>query len=479
MICRGRVVAIPTLVIVLALVGAGWAAPAVAGANPAVGKSAGTPFRSSPQELATALQKRFSKLAGSGNHARLTKLFSSLMSSSQSPIGFDVNKQYVPVHMYAARAEIDVAQSFARRRTTSRVDFLPSPTGRRTPDMMSHSTDGTSTPVEVVSITGQRRGKGRIVDFALSKLIDRPSLAIPSPRTLLAPVLSKMRGKRKHGPQLAQKVTTPDGHVILPGGTLVVAVANGGGSAQAGSATVANIRKAVGRMNSAGGRVRARVAGATYIHAIEWHISFGPIVRVERNADGAYIEVSATREELEDEPSADANAGSPIEAARSAAGQAAVRGTGGGSASMFAPPGSGTESAATSLADGLGGVDFSSLELRYLSDVSSADTSATGFAFRARPAGTAGGGEPGTPKRASDAFFVWLALPTSAMWVNLNPSEPDRIIDPRFGRTSTGRVLLEADLRMKKTAARLTNPNTRLGARFWRELEAPSLPSCL
>jgi len=133
-----------------------------------------------------------------------------------------------------------------------------------------------------------------------------------------------------------------------------------------------------------------------------------------------------------------------------------------------------TSSTGSALDPELGGVDFSTLELRYVSDVSSDKTRAAGFAFRARPSRAGSDAKRGrnAAQRASDAFFVWLALPTSAMWVNLNPSEPDRIIEPRFGRTSAGRVLLEADLRMKKTAARLTNPNTRTGRRYWNELDA-------
>lgn len=142
---------------------------------------------------------------------------------------------------------------------------------------------------------------------------------------------------------------------------------------------------------------------------------------------------------------------------------------------MFASPATGEASSTGSAIDPeLGGVDFSTLELRYVSDVSSDKTRAAGFAFKARPTRARSDARRGRSEaqRASDAFFVWLALPTSAMWVNLNPSEPDRIIEPRFGRTTAGRVLLEADLRMKKTAARLTNPNTRTGRRYWNELDA-------
>src|SRR5690606_39002000 len=69
--------------------------------------------------------------------------------------------------------------------------------------------------------------------------------------------------------------------------------------------------------------------------------------------------------------------------------------------------------------------------------------------------------------QASDAFFVWLSLPPSTFWVNLNPDEPNRVIDKALGRTEVGRILLEADRRLKQTDSRLVNPHTRLGARFW------------
>jgi len=86
-------------------------------------------------------------------------------------------------------------------------------------------------------------------------------------------------------------------------------------------------------------------------------------------------------------------------------------------------------------------------------------------------------------RESSDAFFVWLALPATSFTVNLNPSEPDRIVDPKLGRTDAGRILLEADLRMKKTVARLIHPRRPLGARFWAALdrvyEAHSARVCL
>lgn len=129
----------------------------------------------------------------------------------------------------------------------------------------------------------------------------------------------------------------------------------------------------------------------------------------------------------------------------------------------------------------LGGIDFSSLELRYLSDRRSGDNDDVQYAFTALPAT---GDQPTNAglhavNQASDAFFVWLALPTSKFTVNLNPDEPNRIIDTDFGRTDAGRVLLEADLQLKKTVAQLINPDTPLGAQFWEALKGEGDERCL
>ncbi|MFE6172840.1 hypothetical protein [Streptomyces sp. NPDC056464] len=114
-----------------------------------------------------------------------------------------------------------------------------------------------------------------------------------------------------------------------------------------------------------------------------------------------------------------------------------------------------------------GGIDFSTLELRYLSDPGNglryAFGADTGGIDAARRSSTG----VRTAREASDSFFVWLALPASTFWVNLNPNEPDRIVDAELGRTDAGRILLQADLRLKKTTARLIHPNTSPGQRFW------------
>jgi len=119
---------------------------------------------------------------------------------------------------------------------------------------------------------------------------------------------------------------------------------------------------------------------------------------------------------------------------------------------------------------GPGGIDFSTLELRHV-----ADTGRRGlrYSFRGQPA--TGTSDPTvglqTASQASDAFFAWLALPPQSHWVNLNPNEPDRIFDAQFGRTDAGRVLLEADLAMKKSFARAMHPDTPSGAAFWQEFD--------
>lgn len=130
------------------------------------------------------------------------------------------------------------------------------------------------------------------------------------------------------------------------------------------------------------------------------------------------------------------------------------------------------DAAARPLTGTPGGIDFSSLELRYLAERDTDDGRSMRYAFAGRPgtgAPAAGSGN-NAAQQASDAFFVWLALPPSAFTVNLNPDEPDRILDPAFGRTDAGRILLEADLQMKKTVAGLIHPDSPRGAEFWNAL---------
>ncbi|WP_346180085.1 hypothetical protein [Streptomyces osmaniensis] len=126
--------------------------------------------------------------------------------------------------------------------------------------------------------------------------------------------------------------------------------------------------------------------------------------------------------------------------------------------SMLAAPGLST-----------GGIDFSSMELRYLSDPG--DGSGLQYSFSADFKPLKGDARTATGRAAlsqsSDAFFVWLSLAPQNFWVNLNPDEPERIVDGRLGRTDAGKVMLEADLEMKKTVGKLIHPHSALGRKFW------------
>lgn len=118
-----------------------------------------------------------------------------------------------------------------------------------------------------------------------------------------------------------------------------------------------------------------------------------------------------------------------------------------------------------------GGIDFTSLELRYMREADGRNGSQIEYAFKASTLDSSDQPKPDAgivrAQEASDAFFVWLALSPDKFWVNLNPNEPDRIVDAKFGRTDAGKVLLEADLELKRTVGQLIHPDTDLGARYW------------
>lgn len=117
-----------------------------------------------------------------------------------------------------------------------------------------------------------------------------------------------------------------------------------------------------------------------------------------------------------------------------------------------------------------GGIDFSTLELRYLKEGSGGQLE---YAFNAEstsgPKHDVAEGQLAAAQ-SSDAFFVWLSMPESTFWVNLNPNEPNRIIDDKLGTTDVGRIMLAADFQMKQVVGRLIQPDTELGKRFWGEL---------
>lgn len=67
-------------------------------------------------------------------------------------------------------------------------------------------------------------------------------------------------------------------------------------------------------------------------------------------------------------------------------------------------------------------------------------------------------------------FFIGLRLPNSSFWVNLRPDSPDRIIDDSLAKTDTGRIMLAADVQLKKDLAAYTSPKTKEGREYWDKL---------
>ena len=69
-------------------------------------------------------------------------------------------------------------------------------------------------------------------------------------------------------------------------------------------------------------------------------------------------------------------------------------------------------------------------------------------------------------------FHIGLRLPNSSFWVNLRPDSPQEIIDLDLEKTDIGRIMLEADVQLKKDLACYTNPNTAEGRQYWDRLYA-------
>ncbi|WP_433830871.1 hypothetical protein ACQP2E_12005 [Actinoplanes sp. CA-015351] len=130
---------------------------------------------------------------------------------------------------------------------------------------------------------------------------------------------------------------------------------------------------------------------------------------------------------------------------------------------------------------GPGGVDFSTLELRFVGAPAKGEGLNYSFSAKKMPDPDENPGYGGEEKAQliSDSFFTWLALTPEKFWVNLNPDEPNRIMDSTFGKTDAGRVLLEADLKMKQDFAQAMNPEKALGKKFWDATQLKDGLPCL
>lgn len=120
------------------------------------------------------------------------------------------------------------------------------------------------------------------------------------------------------------------------------------------------------------------------------------------------------------------------------------------------------------------GIDLSEMSLTYVSGhPSGTEQGEFGELFRA-PLLSATNPTPGLLDRADElrtAFRIGLALQPERFWVNLNPHEPDRVIDEHLGMTDVGQIMLLADLQLKKDVALITDPrNGNIGREYWHRL---------
>jgi len=67
-------------------------------------------------------------------------------------------------------------------------------------------------------------------------------------------------------------------------------------------------------------------------------------------------------------------------------------------------------------------------------------------------------------------FLVGVTLPDSMFWVNLRPDSEDQIIDQYLEKTDIGKIMLEADLQLKKDTSAMTSPATPEGKEYWDKL---------
>ncbi len=67
-------------------------------------------------------------------------------------------------------------------------------------------------------------------------------------------------------------------------------------------------------------------------------------------------------------------------------------------------------------------------------------------------------------------FLAALTVPEKDLWVNLSPTEKDRIIPQAFGTTEMGRDLLAGDYILKQLTSSLLYPDGELGRNFWKRV---------
>jgi len=75
--------------------------------------------------------------------------------------------------------------------------------------------------------------------------------------------------------------------------------------------------------------------------------------------------------------------------------------------------------------------------------------------------------------RSLEYFFLGLGIPSEKLWVNLKPQRAQDSVDPLVRDTDLGKIMLAADLTLKKDVSEVTNPRTsRTGREYWGRLYA-------
>ncbi|MFA5155773.1 MAG: hypothetical protein WC532_00055 [Candidatus Omnitrophota bacterium] len=73
-------------------------------------------------------------------------------------------------------------------------------------------------------------------------------------------------------------------------------------------------------------------------------------------------------------------------------------------------------------------------------------------------------------QQAMAYFLIGVTLPDECFWVNLRPDSPENMIDDYLVQTDVGKIMLEADVELKKDTARFTSPQTPEGKLYWDKL---------
>jgi len=78
--------------------------------------------------------------------------------------------------------------------------------------------------------------------------------------------------------------------------------------------------------------------------------------------------------------------------------------------------------------------------------------------------------------RALEFFLLGVGVPDEKFWVNLAPADNAQSIDPALADTDLGKILLAADLKLKKDTSSLTNPRkSPNGRKYWDRLYAKAV----